>query len=165
MVSQAFPSLNDNEPSWADIATTFTVSKGPLLAMSSIAGLKWGRKVDTGARRGASGGRVTARTTGEGSQTASASLYRSGMRQLLKGLMTQAPKRGDQLLIGLVAFDILIQHTPPGESEIYQVKIKGCRYLEDADDMKEGADPDKIDITLNPMEIVNIINGIEVVLI
>ena len=63
------------------------------------------------------------------------------------------------------AFDIMIQHTPPGETEIYQVKLKGCRYLGDSDDMKEGNEPDKIELTLNPIEIVNIINGKEVVLL
>lgn len=165
MTNQAFPSLNDIEPSWADIATTFTVIGGDLLEMADIAGLKWSRKVEVGERRGASGGRVMARTTGSGSQEASATLYRSGLRKLIRALMKQAPTRGNQVQIGLVAFDIMIQHTPPGETEIYQTKIKGCRYLGDADDMKEGNDADKVEVTLNPIEVVQIIDGKEVVLI
>lgn len=165
MVNQAFPSLNDVEPSWADIAVTFTISGGPLIKMADIAAIKWSRKVEVGEKRGASGGRVMARTTGQGSQDASATLYRSGMRNLVKGLMTQAPSRGNQLILSGVAFNINIQHTPPGETEIYHVRIKGCRYLGDADDMKEGNDADKLEITLNPIEIANIINGREVVLL
>ncbi len=165
MINQAYPSLNDFEPSWADIAVTATVSGGALIPMEAIASLKWSRKVEVGERRGASGGRVMARTTGQGSQEASGVFYRSGMRQLIKGLVAQAPTRGNQAIISLVSFDILIQHTPPGEIEIYQVKIKGCRYLGDADDMKEGTDADKVELTLNPIEIVNIINGQEVVLL
>ncbi len=165
MANQAYPSLNDIEPSWADIAVTFAVFEGALLETADIAGLKWSRKVEVGERRGASGGRVMARTTGQGSQEASVTLYRSGLRRLIKGLMEKAPTRGNQVRIGLVAFDIMIQHTPPGETEIYQVKIKGCRYLGDADDMKEGTDADKVEVTLNPIEIVNIIDGKEVVLI
>lgn len=165
MVNQAYPSLNDIEPSWADIATTFTVFEGDLLDMADIAALKWSRKVEVGERRGASGGRVMARTTGQGSQEASATLYRSGLRRLVKSLMSKAPLRGNQRLIGLVAFDILVQHTPPGEVEIYVTKIKGCRYLGDSDDMKEGNEADKVEVTLNPIEIVHIINGEEVVLI
>lgn len=165
MVNQAYPSLNDIEPSWADIAVSATISGGVLVDMSAIAALKWSRKVEVGERRGASGGRVMARTTGQGSQEASGTFYRSGMRTLIKGLMALAPTRGNQLVISLVPFDIMIQHTPPGESEIYQVKIKGCRYLGDADDMKEGTDPDKVEITLNPIEIVRLINGKEVVLL
>jgi len=105
------------------------------------------------------------RTTGQGSQEASMTVYRSGFRKLLKSLMAKAPTRGNQLVIGVVAFDVLIQHTPPGETEIYTTKLKGCRYLGDSDDMKEGADADKLDITLNPIEIVQIINGQEVVLL
>lgn len=164
-INQAYPSLNDIEPSWADIAVTFTINGGALIQMADIAALKWSRKVEVGEKRGASGGRVMARTTGQGSQEASATLYRSGLRNLMKGLMAQAPTRGNQVVISLPAFDILIQHTPPGESEIYQVKIKGCRYLGESDDMKEGMDPDKVEINLNPIEIANIINGKEVVLL
>ena len=163
--NQLFPSLNDIEPSWADIHATFTVFGGVALSMVDFAAIKWSRKVEVGVRRGASGGRVMARTTGEGSQDASATLYRSGLRRLIKGLMALAPTRGRQVIISNVGFDILIQHTPPGEIEIYQTKIKGCRYLGDADDMKEGTDADKVEVTLNPIEIVQIINGREVVLL
>jgi hypothetical protein len=164
-INQQYPSLNDIEPSWADIAVTFTISGGALLQMADIAAIKWSRKVEVGERRGASGGRVMARTTGQGSQEASATLYRSGVRRLLKGLVSQAPTRGNQAVISLVSFDILVQHTPPGETEIYQTKIKGCRYLGDAHDMKEGTDADKLELTLNPIEIANIINGQEIVLL
>ena len=168
-INQAYPSLGDVEPSWADIAVTATVGGGALLDMSDLKSIKWGRKVEVGEKRGASGGRVMARTTGQGSQEASAVLYRSGMRKLLKGLITAATAqnltRGNQVIVGLVSFDFDIQHTPPGESEIYHVRIKGCRYLADSDDMKEGTDPDTLEITLNPIEIANVIDGKEIVLL
>lgn len=169
MTNQAYPSLNDIAPSWADIGVNFAVSGGAVLDMADIKSLKWSRKSEVGEQRGASGGRVMARTTGSGSQEASAVLYRSGMRKLIKGLMAQAQTnglvRGNQVIISLVSFDITIQHTPPGETEIYEVHIKGCRYLGDSDDMKEGNDADTIELTLNPIEIANIINGKEVVLL
>lgn len=165
MTNQAYPSLNDIEPSWADIAATFTVYGGDILDMADFAGVKWSRKVEVGERRGASGGRVMARTTGSVTYEASATMYRSGNRRLVKALMSKAPTRGNQRLISLVGFDILIQHTPPGETEIYVTKIKGCRFLGDSDDMKEGNDADKIELTLNPIEIVQIINGQEVVML
>lgn len=165
MVNQAYPSLNDIEPSWADIQVTASATQLPLIQMSALAAIKWSRKVDVGDRRGVSGGRVMARTTGQGSQDASATFYRSGKRAFIKSLIAQAPTRGNQAIISLVSFTIDIQHTPPGETEIYHVRLKGCRYLGDSDDMKEGTDPDKIDITLNPIEIADIINGKEVVLL
>jgi hypothetical protein len=164
-INQAYPSLNDIEPSWADIATTFTVTGGELIDMADIAGIKWDDKVTVGERRGASGGRVMARTTGSVALTASAELYRSGHRRLVKGLMANAPTRGNQLLISLVSFDIMIQHTPPGEDEIYVVKLSGCRLLGRGFDLKEGDDADKVAIELNPMVIAEIIDGKEVVLL
>ena len=165
MINQAFPSLNDIEPSWADIAIYVGVANGPQLGVDAIASLKWSRKVEVGKRRGASGGRIMARTTGQLDYESSGIFYRSGMRQLIKALMTQAPTRGNQLIISLVPFDIVVQHTPPGETEIYEVHLKGCRFLGDADDMKEGPDPDKVEITLNAIEIANIVNGQEIVLL
>lgn len=169
MTNQAYPTLDDIEPSWADISVNFAISGGALIDMADIASIKTGTKVEVGERRGASGGRVMARTTGSGTQEASATLYRSGMRKLIKGLMAQAQTlgfvRGNQVIISRVSFDITIQHTPPGETEIYEVHVKGCRFLGDADDMKEGNDADTLEITLNPIEIANIINGKEVVLL
>jgi hypothetical protein len=164
-MNQTYPSLNDIAPSWADVQTTFTIFEGDVLEMEDIAAIKWSRKVEVGEQRGASGGRVKKRTTGSGSQDASATLYRSGLRKLIKSLMAKAPSRGNQKIISLVAFDILIQHTPPGETEIYTTKIKGCRYLGDSDDMKEGNEADKVEVTLNPIEVVQIIDGQEVVLL
>lgn len=165
MVNQAYPSLNDVAPSWADIQSTFSVFQGDVIQMGDIAGLKWSRKVEVGEKRGTSGGRVMARTSGQGSQEASATLYRSGLRQLIKSLMAKAPQRGNQRLISQVSFDILIQHSVPGDAEIYVTKIKGCRYLGEDDDMKEGNEADKLEVTLNPIEIVQIINGVEAVLL
>lgn len=165
MVNQAYPSLNDIEPSWADIKATFTVFDGDVLEMVDFASIKFGDKVEVGDRRGASGGRRMARTTGSRSEEASASLYRSGHRRLVKSLASKAPTRGNQKLISLVGFDILIQHTPPGEVEIYTVKIKGCRLLGRDFDFKEGNDADQVAIALNPIEIVEIIDGSEIVLI
>lgn len=172
MTNQAYPTLDGATPSWADINIALAISgnragqpSGPLVKMTEIAAIKWSRKVDVGDQRGTSGGRIMKRTTGQGSQEASATFYRPGMRALLKALGRVAPTRGNQIVISGVRYTIDIQHTPPGETEIYHVRIKGCRYLGDDDDMKEGADPDKIEITLNPIEIVNVIDGKEYVLL
>jgi len=164
-MNQEYPSINEIAPSWADIRTSFSVIGGDLLEMIDYAGIKHSGKVEVGEQRGASGGRVMARTTGQASYEASATLYRSGLRKLLKALKKQAPSRGNQKMVAVVGFDILIQHTPPGETEIYEVKLKGCRFLGNADDMKEGNEADKIEVTLNPIEIVQIIDGEEIVLL
>jgi len=165
MTNQAYPTVDGVEPSWADIQVSCTVNGGDLLETADIAAVKWSRKVEVGERRGTSGGRVMARTTGQGSQEASITLYRSGLRKLIRSLAKNAPVRGNQKIIGLVSFDVLIQHTPPGETDIYATKVKGCRYLGDSDDMKEGNEADKIEVTLNPIEIVQIVDGEEIVLL
>lgn len=168
-INQLFPSLNDIEPSWADIGVAITPQGGNVLDMADIAALKWNSKVETGQRRGASGGRVMARTTGSNTDTATGEFYRSGYRRLVKGLMAAATQkgfvRGNQILIGLVSFDITVHHTPPGEAEIYVVHLLGCRLLERGLDMKEGNDADKVSTDLNPISIVELIDGKEVVLL
>lgn len=169
MVNQAYPSLQGVEPSWADITTSFTIGGGSAFVMSDIAAIKWARKLEVGKKRGASGGRIINRTTGQSDFEATASLYRAGLDTVLDGLTNRALAlnlvRGNQVMIGLVSFDILIQHTPPLSTAIYTTKLKGCRFLGDADDMKEGVEPDKVEITLDPVEIVRIRNGREIVLL
>jgi hypothetical protein len=173
MINQAYPSLNDIEPSWADVGITFALSAGlapgPVIPMSAIAAIKWSRKVDVGERRGASGGRVMAQTTGQLTNDATMTLYKSGKQIFLVALTAMAQAqglvRGNQAIISLVRFDITIQYTPPGSTDLYESAIKGCRYLGDDDDAKEGTDPSKIDITMKPIEIADLINGVEAVLL
>lgn len=167
MTNQAYPSVNDFETSWADVSIALTPQDGSIIDAADFASFKWSRKVDVGVRRGTSGGRVMARTTGQGDQDASCECYRtSWMTKILPALVAKAPRRGNQARIALVAFDITVQHTPIGSPDIFTTKMKGCRYLGDSDDMKEGSDPDKIELTLNPIEVVNIMpDGTEVVLL
>lgn len=165
MSNDAIPSIQDIDCSWAEIALTITPTGATALETIDFAAVKWSRKVDVGERKGASGGRVMARTRGTVTYEASATFYRGGYIRLLQALMENAPTRGNQLLVGLVAFEFLIQHTPIGSDDIFTTKIKGCRLLGDADDNKEGNESDKIELTLNPIEIVNIVDGFEIALI
>jgi len=160
-----YPTLNGFAPSWADISTSFSVSGGPILEMADYAGIKWKRSVEVGEQRGASGGIVLNTTVGSASQEASATLYRSGHRKLIRSLASVAPSRGNQKRISLVGFTIVILHTPPGESDIYTVEIRGCRLIGDDAQMQEGPDADKLEISLNPKQVVNIENGVEIVLL
>jgi hypothetical protein len=164
-INQAYPSLNGVEPSWADISITATTTGNQLLDMSGIAGIKWSRKVTVGKRRGASGGRIMKRTTGEIDYEASISFYRSDLLPFETALGNEAPVRGNQRIISLVSWDVHVIHTPPNDTNIYETWIKGCRYLTDDDDMKEGSDPDKFEIGIDPIEIVRVIDGVEYVLL
>lgn len=165
MATQELPSLNDIAPSWADISASFSIFGGQILELVDFAALSWSDKVEVGMQRGASGGRVLKRTTGQLDSEATATLYRSGYRKLLRALVEKAQSRGNQKLISLVGFDILVQWTPPGEVDIYTLKIKGCRLLGRSEQSQEGSDAEKIEITLNPIEIAEIVDGVEIVLL
>lgn len=160
-----FPSLRGVSPSWADIAVTSTIYDGPLLELVDIAAINWDRTVEVGEQRGASGGRVLSRTRGQLSQSASATLFMSGYLKLLRALMQVAPLRGDQRLVSLVGFDVEIQWSVPSSDEIFHVRLKGCRLLTDSNSNSEGTDAAQIEISLNPIEVVNVIDGVEVALL
>lgn len=164
-VSQEYPVVDGIASSWADIITTIDVLGGQTLRDIDYAAINTGSTVEIGEQLGASGGRVMRRTSGSAKNTASATYYRSGFRKLVKALMPYAPVRGNQVLISQVHFNILVQHTPLGETEIYQVKIKGCRLLGRDYKFAEGNDADKVELALNPIEVCDIIDGKEVVLL
>lgn len=164
-INQAYPSIDGIASSWADIQVTTIVNGGALIETTDIAGIKTADKMEVGRQQGTSGGRTMKRTQGSATYEASMTLYRSGHRQLLKALKEQAPTRGNQKVVGVVAFDILIQHTPIGEEEIYTRKLKGCRYAGSSHDNKEGNDADQVEVTLDVLEIVDIIDGEEVILL
>lgn len=144
-MDQEYPTLQDVEPSWADVKLSFPVYGGETVITNDLAAVKWSDKVDVGLVRGTNGGRKSKRTTGLYDCEASVTFYRSGWRAFRKVLAAKNPK------ISLVGFDILIQHTPPGETEIFNVKIVGCRVTGRSVDMSESADAEKIEIPLNVM--------------
>ncbi len=157
MPNQDFPSVQELECSWADIACTFNVPGGANVPLVDLEAIKWSRKVDVGETRGTSGGRVMKRTAGSETVEASASMTRSGVAQLVEALEVAAEAagtvRGNEVIISGVGFDILIQYTPLGASRIYTAKLSGCRFLGDADDAKQGNDASMIELTLNPIKI------------
>jgi hypothetical protein len=164
-VSQEFPIVDGIACSWADIVTTVDVLGGGTLRDIDYKAINTGSTVEIGEQRGASGGRVIRRTSGSKKDEASGTWYRSGFRKLVKALIPYAPTRGNQVLISLVHFSLLVQHTPVGESEIYQVRMKGCRLLGRDYKWAEGNDADVVEVALHPVEVVDLIDGKEVVLL
>jgi hypothetical protein len=142
-----FPTLNEVEPSWADIRVNFPIYGGQTVVTPDIAAIKWSDKVEVGTVRGTNGGRKSKRTTGQYDCDGAITFYRSGWGIFRTALATRNKK------ISLVGFDIIIQHTPPGVADILSVKILGCRILGRSLDMAEGSDAEKIEIPINPMRI------------
>lgn len=166
-MAESYASLIDFASSYASAKVAITPYGGTALDDTDVAAISHSGSVEVGVQK--SGGRVKARTEGEVTYEASITLYRSGLKKLIAAMVEAAPeyaKRGNQIRISLVGFDIDIHHSPPGNPAMSHVRIKGCRLLGYSDDMAEGPDADQIELTLNPIENVNVLDdGREVVLL
>lgn len=164
--SNEFPLLDGFAPSWGDLSCTLTPSGAPLLEMIDIKSIKTTMSLDVGEQRGATGGRLYAVTTGSAKDEAEMELYYSGFVKMLRGLRGLAPLvRGNQRALSLVRFGIVYQFTPPGSTEIYEVRIKGCRYTGRDHAPAEGPDAVTASVKLNPMQICDVVDGEEMVLL
>jgi hypothetical protein len=160
-----YPIYNGIAPSWADFSLKISGTDITLIEMKDISAVNTSRTVEVGEQRGASGGRVMSRTTGSSSQEASVTLYKSGLIQLYRGLLAAAPVRGNQKVISLVHFDMHLQWTPAGSVEIFDRRVKGCRVIGDTMNGAEGTDADQVEVPLSVIQIVDMVDGFEVVLL
>ncbi len=162
MPNQRFPILDGIAPSWADIKFTLSANGAPLLDMGDIKSINTGLSMEIGEQRGASGGRVMYRTTGNLKVESSATLYAKGFNKMLRMLAPLAPLRGGKVRqLRFVHFGGQLIWTPPGDTEIYEIRIKGCFYAGRAYNVAEGTDAQSVDVALNPAEIVDVIDGEE----
>lgn len=160
------PTLNGIAPSWSDIALTLNVLGGGSSPQVDWKSIDWDSKVERGEQRGVSGGRVLKRTTGSKTDTATAEVYRSGLRDLKRALMTVAPKDdAGRPMLSKVTFDLIIQHSFEDDPSIYEVQLKGCHLDGTTGKHAEGNDAETVPIALNPIEIVEKIDGVDTVLL
>lgn len=160
------PTLNGVEPSWAEINTTINVSGGAVLQTNDYKALDWESGIKRGDKRGASGGRVISRTTGEKTDTASGTFYKGGLRELKRKLMAVAPKdSAGRPQLSRVAFDVVVKHSVGDDAEIYITKLLGCHLDKNAEKNAEGIEANTVDVDLNPIEIVEVIDGQDTVLL
>lgn len=157
-----FPVLDGIAPSWADINVRVGSFGAALINIGDIAAINSGWSVELGEQR--EGGRVIKRTRGSVSYEASMTLYASGYQKLIRGLMLSAtPNIKGQIPISLVHFTVHVVWTPPGSIDLLEYKLKGCRITGRTFDSSEGNDAQQIEVPLSPIEIVDVVNGIEVV--
>ena len=156
MPDNSSASLNIHECSWADGVISILAPGGPTVDMQDLEAWKWSRKNVRGESRGM-GGRMKKRTRGSSSCEASATATRAGWMVLIETIESIALALGrvrdDKVIIGGIDFDVVIQHTPLGDSRIYAVKLSGCSLDGDSSDMKQGNEADMVEMVLNPMEI------------
>lgn len=158
MANKATYSVNVDECSWADLTATLNIPGGATIPIVDFEAVSWGRTLERGESRGLSGGRPMKRTAGSVSFESAATISRGGAAILYEALEVAAEAagqiRGNEVIISGVRFDLLLQHTPLGDSRIYAVKISGCTLDGDSSDMSQGNEADMIEITLNPISIV-----------
>ena len=156
-VNQAFESVNVQECSWADLAATINIPGGATFSILDFEGFKWARKLERGESRGLSGGRPRKRTRGSASYEGAASASRGGWMQLTEALEVAAETlgdtRGNEVVLSGVTFDLMLQHSPLGDSRIYSVKMFGCSFDGDSSDMKQGNEAEIIELTMTPLKI------------
>jgi hypothetical protein len=154
-----YPILDGIAPSWADIKVRASGDGVPLIEMGDIQSISTGTTVEVGEQR--EGGVLIKRTTGSVSLEASWTLYASGYQKFLRGLRAKMPVRNGQRLISLVSFNIVVQWTPPGSTEILEYRIKGCRGLGRKMDSSEGTDAQLVELPLSPMQICDVVDDEE----
>jgi hypothetical protein len=52
--------------------------------------------------------------------------------------------------------------TPPGSTDLLEYKVKGCRMLGRTIDSSEGDDAQQVEVPLSTIEVVDVIDGVEV---
>jgi len=162
MANNEFPVYNGVVPSWADISVKADIG-GSLIEIGDIAAINSGVTVELGEQR--KGGRVFQRTTGSVSNEGSLTLYYTGYTKLIANLAAVAPTpRGSQKAISLVSFGITYNYTPEGSTGIFQVIMRGCRYMGRTLNGAEGTDAQQVEVPLSVIEIVDTDeNGNEIV--
>lgn len=160
------PTLNSVAPSWAEIDCTANVNGGTSLTLGGLKSINWESAVARGEQRGASGGRVIKRTTGAKTDTASWEMYQSDLRDLVRQLMAVAPKdSAGRPMVSRVSFDVVIKHSVDDGADIFVTKLLGCHLDKVSGSHSEGTDPNVVASDLNPIEIVEVIDGQDVVLL
>lgn len=166
----AFETLNGDAVSWSELSAVTKIRGGIPLPQPDLKSCDHAAKVERGDKRGASGGRVVSRTTGSATNSGSASWYKAGLRDFKRALKNAALAAGyinsdGHVQLSKVAFDLVIMHSYEGDPEIYIIKLVGCHLDGDSGKHAEGNEAETVDVELNPLRIVEVIDGVDTVLL
>lgn len=156
-----FPVFDGIAPGWADIGLTISGDSINLVEVGDIAAVSFGYAVEVGEQR--EGGRVIKRTRGSVSYEGSITFYASGWQKVLRALVAAAPRNAKgQAQLSLVHFNVHRIWTPPGSTDLLEDKAKGCRIMGRTIDASEGDDAQQVEVPLSVLELVDVIDGVEV---
>lgn len=161
----ALETLNDAAVSWAECKAVANIDGGIDLPDIDWKSFDFEEKVERSWQR-SQGGRPKKKTTGQTTPAAKAQAYREGIKALKRGLMAVAPENAaGQKQLSKVRFTLVITHSYEGDPDIYCIEIRDCTLDSNIFKLAEGNEADVVDIDLNPREVVEIIDGQEVVLL
>jgi hypothetical protein len=155
MAQEEYPTLQGDAPSWADIETDHIIYDGEIVSTKDYQAINWGRTVEVGELRGASGGRVRRRTRGQVSYELTITYYKDGARRMRDGLAATATAKGlvdaqGRPQISRVPFDVLCKHSVDGDPRIHKMLAQGLRWLGETGASTEGVDAETVEVTFSP---------------
>lgn len=168
MTEQAYPTVQGEPQSWANIGVKPQLYDGPTVNADDIKSIKWKNALEVGTQRRTDGS-IKGFTRGQATPDGSIEFYASGTLAFIKALIAVAKAKGyinaGAYQYGRVVFDVPIMHTPEGETGIREVNLIGCRVKSDAADATEGTDPDTNSLDLVITRVERVIDGDKAVLL
>jgi hypothetical protein len=163
-----YPLLDGFAPSWADCTLKIQATGVSLLTARDIKSINSGSTVEVGTQM--AGGRPKQTTSGSVSHEGSFTLYLSGALLFERALKDAAVaagfvRDGGVAQLSLVHFQIDYVFTPPGSTQIWERRMKGCRLLSDAEAPAEGTDATTVDYKVFVTERVKLVDGVECALL
>jgi len=169
MSNNQFPIYNNVAPSWADLQSFVSGGDLSLFEMEDVNAINTSSALELGEQL--KGGRVMATTTGSLKNEFTMTFYQQGFDVFLKKLALACQSlgggyvRGDQMRVGLVHFNVHLQHTPPTTDRIDEVELNGIRYTGRTRNVSQGTDANMVEVTLHAKEIVDVVDGLRTVLL
>lgn len=162
MTEQALPTLNGEAQSWANCSAVIQVYEGVSIDMSGMTAVKWGVEIERGQQR-SKNGKIVKTTRGQVTPSASIELYADQEQALIEALIDAAIAKGyvanGIAKYGMIAFDLVVQHTPLGGEGIQKTEVLGCKLSGNKGEFAEGTDPDKTELGLSIIDVVRTINS------
>lgn len=154
-----YSTLASQARSWADLLATIVIHDGETLEDVDIASLSVGASRSRGTQL--KHGKKYARTRGTTDYSGSVTFYDSGWDAFMPAMQAQASAKN--LALFDVSFDIIVKRKAVDSTDVSTHIVRDCVIDEDSWDFSEGDDPDQTAITLNVMQLVQIVDGEEVV--
>jgi len=152
MVQQAFPTIQGQHFSWANVRPSADIFDGDTFQTADWSAVDWDDSLTPGKVKGV-GAIIIGRTFGEHDANASMTMYVQKAVEFQRRLLAAAALKGHQA-IGSVPFDLFVALEPrDGEGEVIRLKLVAARIMTRT--FKSAPGPDALTIEM-PLSIVRV---------